>query len=231
MRRRQLLAVIGIGATTGLAGCGGQDDDTPTATATSEDGGGVVDGTETPTNSPTPANATGGTPTDGSVSVADIDLQTADNYRMRIELSNFQGMEGTATYEGRWHSGNFRTTVTAQGGTSELAHVDGTNYLIGGGECIPMDGGQSQYDTSQWEESASTAERLEQWADVTATGTDTMDGEEVYVFEVEPEGRSISESFTYYISAATGYTRRVETEGFVAEYWDWGEVEPVEAPC
>lgn len=238
MDRRRFLLTVGAGAVAGLAGCSGGDDttspddpdgdpvmDTGTPTATPTEEGPLG---ETPTQSLTEPTPTDGAGTDTPVTAGDIEVRTEPNFRFRISFSTDQG---TVTHEGRWHGDDFASTVTGPDSSGEVYYVDGTSYVANQDACERLRSGGSNYDTTAVDDSATRVQRFQEWDDVTATDTATVDGETVYVFEVDPEGRSISNPYTYYVNPTTGYVRRIEGPNFVVEYWDWGDVGPISAPC
>lgn len=232
MNRRDFLAAIGVGTAAGLAGCDGQGGGTPTGaeggsnptpTAQSDgDGGSTPDGSGGSTEAPA-----------SSTSLSDVQVQSTDSYRFRIDMSSYEGTDTDLVTAGRYSGGNFVSRATAEGQSYESYLVDGIHYYVAGGECLELGNTnqQTNADTGEWAETEDTTSNLQEWADVTATGTTTIDGEEVYVFEVDPDGRDIEYTYTYYISVESGYLRRVETRGLVADYWDWGSAPAVEAPC
>lgn len=92
-----------------------------------------------------------------------------------------------------------------------------------GSDMTPSEG-EREVDTEEYESD------VEEYATLSPTGTTTIDGEQMYVFELTPEMTGNQETSTYYVSVNSGYLRRVETSDRVLKLHSWGEVEPVEAP-
>jgi|GEM_PF-5463950 len=62
-------------------------------------------------------------------------------------------------------------------------------------------------------------------------GTTTLDDQEVYVYETESGPPNFQGPTTIYVSVESGHVVRQEAPHFVSETWDFGNVDPVEAPC
>jgi hypothetical protein len=185
---------------------------TPTAT-------GTMSGAETPTSTP---NASGPSETDESVGplLEDV-IRSPDQFRYRVETSV---PEGTYVQVGRWHGDDFYGNIESIAGMEqsyEVYSVDGEIDTVIGGQCIDMGSQQVQNprNTSQEDQNLSTR----------PVGTDTIDGESVYVYEVETE--EPVGTMTYYVDTESGYVVRMEYMQTTYEYWDFGNVEPVESPC
>jgi hypothetical protein len=112
-------------------------------------------------------------------------------------------------------------TLESDDGTGEIYSVDGTKYLVSEESCLrDPETSQTQGMTgAQFEEDRSAG------ADVTPSGTDTIDGEDVLVYEI-----SSGEEVTYYVSTDTGYPVRVETGNGAFDFSSWGDVEPIGTP-
>jgi hypothetical protein len=64
-------------------------------------------------------------------------------------------------------------------------------------------------------------------ASLVPSGAATIDGQQMYVYDLEAEGTTA----TYYIGVENRRLARVETQGTVFDYTDWGAVDPITAPC
>lgn len=245
---RQFLLVLLVALAVVLSGCAGGGNATPTDGEVADAGDGGDDGgsdgssgdttptdgaevdetatqtatsTSTPTSTPTP-NASGPTATDEPVGplLADL-IRSADKFRYRIETST---EEGPYVQVGRWYEDDFYASIESLGDTEqsyEVYSVDGRIDTVIGGRCVDMDSQQVQdpENTSQADYDMS----------VRPIGTDSIDGEEVYIYEVET-GESPGTA-TYYVDTGSGYVRKVEFMDTTFEYWDFGSAEPVESPC
>jgi DNA-dependent RNA polymerase auxiliary subunit epsilon len=195
-------------------GADGGDAATPTATATA-----------TPTAAPTTApNVTGPATAERLPTLGEV-LKYEDEYRYRIEVDEIDGEAVDYVQEGRWHGENFYARATVEGETFETYDVGGQQYFVSGGECM-----QLSVDTvrnpNNW-----TAQESNVNQSVHPIETTTIDGEEVYVYDLQVDGPEGTTTSTIYVSADTGYAVRQEVEGVTIETWDWGNVEPVESPC
>lgn len=231
MRRRAFLAVSGAVVTVGVAGCtgddGGDDDGTPTATATDTPGDG-----STPTDAPTETPGDDETPTETPDGNGDGPafgewIQGGDSFAIEM-VSESPETDGEVTMQGRFHGGNSYWSMEFQGQTIESYTVDGDDYLVMGGTCFLNPGDQQQpydpeddYDPGGWDDD------VEEYSGLTPDGTATIDGEEMYVYRLSDAG---VDQITYYVSVESGYLRRVEFPGGHIDYHSWGEVDPIEAP-
>jgi len=188
---------------------------TPTATQ-------MESGAGTPTSTPTP-NASGPPETDESAGplLEDV-IRSPEEFRYRLETTT---EDGNYVQVGRWHGENYYGSIESISGMDqsyEVYRVDGQLYTVMGGQCIDMDVPQVQNPEN------ATDEGSQNWS-VRPTGTDTVDGESVYVYEVET-GQRIG-TMTFYVDTESGYVLRMEFMQTTYEYWDFGNVEPVESPC
>jgi len=203
----------------GADGSDGDDDGDAGATATPT-ASPAAPATPTPTSTP---NATGpGTdrlPTLGEV------LEPADSFRYRYEISELDGEPVDMTQEGRFHEGDIYAQVTSEGRTTEMYIVDGQGYIVGEGACRQTSAGLAQ--------NPGNATQATSWANesLRASGTTTLDGQEVYVYESEAALQGFEGPTTIYVSVESGHVVRHESPDLVSETWDFGNVEPVEAPC
>lgn len=220
IKRRRLLALTATGATGLATGCvgngdGGEDDGNET-----NGGDGGSDGDD--------GEGTGDS--DGGNDAGAEDVSLGDSFEMN-EAFAFEtertGDQG-GTLSGRFRDGNVYVEIQTEQGTSEFYNIDGDQYFVmNGGRCIrnpgenmsPDDGGVNpeEYEND-----------VQEYSDLSPTETTTIDGEEVYVFEIP--GASDEGSLTYYVGVDSGNLRRVNSSGTVTNFHSWGDVEPVEAP-
>jgi hypothetical protein len=204
------------GGTDGGEGdaAGGSGATTPTATATA-----------TPVAAATTApNATDAVGAERLPALGEL-LNYEDKYRYRIEVDQLDGEPVDYVQVGRWHGENFYAQVTVEGETYETYDVDGQQYFVSGGECMEL-----SIDTTRNPQNWTTQESNVNQS-VHPIETTTIDGDEVYVYELQVDGPEGTTTSTLYVNAETGYAVRQVVDGVTIETWDWGNVEPVEAPC
>jgi hypothetical protein len=238
MDRRQFLQTLAAGGTLGLAGCTGSDGSaggsTPTPTATPAGGG----TTPTATDTPTPTDSGTTTPTATTTSsgsqptLGGVGVQFEPNYRFSVEVNGGSGPATSLT--GAWNGGNYVTQVSSDTGTVDTYLVDDVTYIVADGTCteIPSTGSSpGGIDTSSLVSTQQTTTNVQQHNSIVARGRATIDGEEMYVFEIPAGSSGSGGPTTYYVSVATNRLRRVESQGAVIDYFDWGQVAPITAPC
>jgi hypothetical protein len=244
MHRRAFLSGLVVGGSVVLAGCSGGSELGTGSTPTTTDGGAADGGTgsnggATSTTVPEDPGGTGGaTPTAGSVAgqtLGEVGVQFENSFGFSVDASQYDG-GGQMQLTGRWHGGDFYSRVKVPDSPAvEVYYVDGTQYVVTSGYCAPSPPSSqiptSGFDTESWVATDEYEQQTNTYADLAASGTTTIDGEEMYVYEVTPEKTGIDSEHTYYVSVRTGYLRRVETQGLVLEYFDWGAVDPISAPC
>ena len=181
----------------------------------------TVSGPGTATPTPVP-NASGPTETDESTGplLEDV-IRSPDEFRYRVETTT---PEGNYVQVGRWHGDNFYGRIESIAGmeqTYEVYSVDGELDTVIGGQCLDMDSQpiQNPRNTSQGDLNMSTR----------PVGTDTVDGQTVHVYEVQTE--QPPGTMTFYVDTESGYVVRMEYMDTTYDYWDFGNVEPVESPC
>jgi len=143
-------------------------------------------------------------------------------------VAEFQGMSGTemddTTFIIRFSGENIHQTVESPEGNMDIYRVDGDTYLVQGGQCLKNPGEVPTPDSDINPESRE--EVAEDHPDVTPAGRDTIDGEEMRLYEVQENGETV----TLYVSVETGFLRRVEFDAGRIDYHSWGEVGPIEPP-
>lgn len=136
-----------------------------------------------------------------------------------------ESADGETQFRGQFSGGDSYWRIEQADGTVvEQYVVDGDQYLVTDGRCIVGYGGDTGVD-------GMGADRVEEDAteqpDLTPVGRETIDGEEVRVYEISADD---GEALTYYVSVDTGYPRRVESESGTFDFHSWGDVEPIESP-
>ncbi|MUV89923.1 hypothetical protein GJ629_08475 [Halapricum sp. CBA1109] len=129
---------------------------------------------------------------------------------------------GTNAVSYRVNGDDYSATIETPQGTQNVYRVDGTSYIATERGCTELP------DSTEAPTDSSDAE-----IDVTPTGRETLDGEDVYVYEFENEA---GYSQVAYVSVSTGYIRRIEVlggedfESATYDYSSWGEVGPIDLP-
>lgn len=226
LQRRRYLTLIGVVGVGGLAGCVGDDDgDDEQIDDTDPDG----DDTE-------PEETTDGTGT-GDESADDDEIDDEDDE----ENDEDEEVDGPRLRDVfNWESSYVVEFEFDQGTGTQIIH-DGDSHLQGefDGEkietySIQTDDGVETYTVMDGQCYAISTEipdgeifdPEEPEADdeeYFSTGTTTVEGQEVYIFDVE-DG-------TLYISVSTGYPVRFEgVEGSVVTFHSWGETDPITPP-
>lgn len=229
--RRRYLQLVGATFVVGAAGCtddsetDADGDDPDSEDDTREDGGNTnetgtdTDGSDDDTSDTDEGEdddsdgQTDGDEGDTAPRLADV-LTWTDSYAMEIESD-----ESDSTW--RFNDGNWWLTTTTDGQTSEMYGIrtgSGTEtYVVSQGQCFKTespDRGEEQFDP----QAPADDDR-----EYVASGRTTIDGEEVYEFDIE-DG-------VYYVSVETGYPVRYEsTDGTAIQFHSWGEVDPITAP-
>ena len=237
MRRRTLLAA---GATVWLGLFAGCAETQPTVTDTAEDSGATptatTTGTPATTTEPGSTNRTASTTRTDDSTTASADpgpafgtlFSWADSYAIAGEFSD-PDSDTSGRMTGRYHGDDFhqRIVLDATGESFELYAIDDDTYVVfDENTCVLNPSGSMRPDTSV--NGDAEAYGNEPDPEIHPTGTDRIDGADVYVFEVTAE--DATETVTLYVSVATGYLRRVETDTVRFDYDNWGEVSPISPP-
>jgi hypothetical protein len=227
VKRRRFLIAAGAGPAGLLTGCidgGGDGNGEQNGTEDEAEGTESGDGGEGTDDGEDVTESGGDTDTDEeSVSFGEVySVSTGNEFAFEAELKD---EESTTT--GRHYQGDTYVRFETEQGTGEYYEVDDNQYLIwvDEGMCIKNPGSEmspseeeSEVDTDEYESD------VQEYASLSPSGTTTIDGEEMYIFE-PPE-----EEATYYVSVNSGYLRRVETSRRVVDLHSWGDVEPIETP-
>lgn len=231
--RRRYLKLLSVSAAVGLAGCSSGDSpdepgtDDGDADPSSEDAdGGDSDGSDDPSGEEPPTDGDDDT-ADGTEdeSAGDADGDAGDPTSTRLRdvfrwedsyVMDFQSPTGS----GHWtlHEGDAHMRWSEDGEVIEGYHIGTEHYTVVGGQCYQTSVDQAAFNVFDIEEPAADVEEYY------ATGTDTIDGEAVYVFDVGDGA--------YYISRSTGYPLRFEgyEDGTVVTLHSWGNTNPIQPP-
>ncbi len=233
--RRRYLQVFGATLLAGAAGCtdsdnndtanddGSETDDGSNDNdGSSTDDGTTDDDTDDTDDSTDDTDDTDDSTDDSDDGQTDGDDDTApqlaevfrwtDSYVMELEASDFEG-----TW--RFNDGNWQLTTTTDGQTSEIYSIstdDGTDtYVVAEGQCFVTE--------STRRDPFNPQEPAEDDQEYVASGRTTLDGQDVYKFDVE--------GGAYYVSVETGYPVRFEgTDGTTVNFHSWGETDPITPP-
>lgn len=227
--RRHVLVGVGAAGALALAGCldGGAEDPDDAGAGTGDDGAGTTETSMGAETDPT------GTETD--VTGADAD-ETLERFQQVVRAEDAFAMSGTFTaenatvdMEGRFDGTNMYLRIEQDGQVFESYRVDGDHYLVSGGRCF-TDPQQSVEPSGVDPENV--PERTGELPDVRPVGRTTIDGEAmlVYEFDASEAAAGTEQDVTYYVSADTGYLRRVEGEFGVLDYHSWGDVAAISPP-
>ena len=245
LTRRRWLGLCGTATVPVLAGCtGGEDADEP-ADEPADDGtdgdddGATGDDGETGDGDGDAMEDDDDEPEEDDDEEGGEEEEEAARFGDVIQFTEAFAFEWESTGEEmEWNQGSGRTDgenwywrmETEGGEVTEMYIIDGDLYMIEGDECFLMpereeEGEQEEVDTTTHEREA------EQNPDLEPVGEDTIDGETVLVYELSPdESVTHDEEMTYYVSAETGYLRRIETETDVIDFHSWGDIDPIEEP-
>ncbi len=242
MRRRKLLTFTLGAVVTATAGCVGNDDSSTDGGGGGGDGNGDAantgDGDDT-TETTTP---TGNGPGDDGSGTDDADPTTdggegprlGDVLRWEDSFVVEQTAEtdgGTVELTGRFNAGNRHVTIESQGRTIDVYTVGEDVYIVTSGRCLVNPGEAVRPDADIEVDDEETV--IGQTADLRPSGTTTIEGEEMYVYELPESADNTTgdlNSQAIYVSVETGYLRRHEFEQGVGDYHSWGEVDPIEPP-
>jgi len=134
-------------------------------------------------------------------------------------VMEFDSTDGSGTWT--FHEGDTYFEGTFEGEQTEIYRIETGSgvdtYTVAGGQCFKTSVDLEQGDVFDPEQPEADSEEYY------ANGTETVDGQEAYVFDVE--------GGTYYVSVATGYPVRFESqEGDVVTFRSWGETDPITPP-
>ena len=160
-------------------------------------------------------------------------VQFTDSYAFEM----VSGEAGVAAWSGRVHGGNSYMRIEDESEVMEMYTVDEVTYIVQGGECFQLSPEEldemDEFDDDRAEEPDVDTHEDEIGAhpELEPVGRDEIDGEEVYVFELQAEEvEEYDTAVTYYVSIETGYLRRIRTGEFVLDFHSWGKADPIEPP-
>lgn len=204
--RRRWLALCGAAVLSGLAGCGGGGEEATEA--------GTEAGTGTEGDAEESTASSGGRPFSETI-------QYGESFAME---GTAQSEDGEMQIQGRFAGGDaYWRFEQADGTVTEQYLVDDEQYFVSDGQCIAGSGttGTEGVGTDQFEEDA------DEQPDLEPAGRETIDGEELLVYEVPTDGDG---TMTYYVDPETGHPRRVESPSGTFDYHSWGDVDPIQPP-
>ena len=201
-----------------LAGCSRDQD---TESAETKDGGGAETTPEaaetTDSNKSTPAGSDDRVNQFGQVS------QFPDSHGM---TGTMQSGGQTIEMTGRFYQGDMYWSFDQQGQQMEMYYIGNSTYTVAGGQCIQ---GSMQQGMDRKEINPGRfSDQSQRNPDITPLGRDTIDDEEVLVYEISQGGSQ--ELVTYYILADSGYPRRIEAKAMQWDFHSWGSVELTQKP-
>ena len=134
-------------------------------------------------------------------------------------VMEFDTTDGTGTWT--FHEGDSYFEGTFEGERTEVYRIETDSgvdtYTVAGGQCFKTSVDLEQGDVFDPEQPEADSEEYY------ASGTETVGGQEAYVFEVD--------GGTYYVSVATGYPVRFESQqGDVVAFRSWGQTDPIAPP-
>lgn len=224
--RREFLVAASSGGLALLAGCSGDGDDAGDGGDGTPDGGnGGGDGDDGEPGSDGGATDTSGGGGGGSASVALSEVITIESSFAMEGVTTSNGQQ--VNFTGRFAGGDMYLEMEQSSGSFEMYVVDDQSYVVTQGQCLTGSSqgiSQEQVDPEGWSVTGSSG------TTITSTGTTTIDGTEVYVFELSSAQAAQSSAATYYVETASGHLRRVEAGGNSWNYHSWGQVEPIEKP-
>ncbi len=220
--RRRVLIGAAVGGTIALAGCmdGGSGEPDDAGAGSGDD--------ETDTTGTSIGAETDETETDASA--ATDGFQQAVRYEESFAMTGTMTSDGrTVDIEGRFDGESLYWRFEQDGQVFESYRVGGDQYMVTGGRCFRNPNQDVDPGAVDPETVPSEAGEL---PDVTPAGRTTIDGETmlVYEFAADEAAASGEGDVTYYVSAETGYIRRVEGAFGVLDYHSWGSVQPIEPP-
>ncbi|MFB6200854.1 MAG: hypothetical protein ABEI98_02475 [Halorhabdus sp.] len=238
MRRRTLLvagASVGLGL---LAGCG---ETQPTETDTQAADREPTEMTTEPVDRTTTAPTTTTEPTSTITTQSDespTDEDPGPTFGTLFAFEDSYAVEGTFSdpesgttgrMTGRHHGRDVyqRIELAETGDSFELYVIDDDEYVVLNDETCFLNPGTSMRPDASVDGDAKEYGDIAD-PDIRPSGATRIDGMRVQVFEVTSQ--DVDEPITLYVSASTGYLRRVETETVRLDYHRWGDVDPISPP-
>lgn len=225
MNRRRYVKIAGTAGIAVLAGCVGEGD----SESDGGQGGGGPDAGGGDSNDGSNSEDTDtGDGTDDGDGTSGGQAQLSESFVAEMRAPNSQtGEEMLITV--RRSGENFQTTVDTEGETFEIYHVDDDTYQIVGSQCFKNPPDVEDPTPPQIPEVDEHKEFVEELPE-THDRTDTIDGDEVHVYEIDENTALDFEGYTLYVSVETRHVRRIEFEDWSIEYHSFGEVGSIEPP-
>ena len=226
MKRRKILLLGGTFIIGSVAGCAeeGGDEGSKKTTQVPEEEQETVTTDEPEDTAGTEDGETGDTIVYGNLYAFE------SNYAVEVEYSDPESGEsgkGSAKYYGDDYYMQVRPDES--GDMFEVYHIENDDYyVINEDACYLNPGPAMEPDSDIKEESDAEGHGSKPDADLEPKGTTEIDGETVYIFEVT--GEDVDGTLTLYVSASTGYLRRAEGEWGTADFYSWGEIDPISKP-
>ena len=206
--RRRFLQLLGLAGAGGLAGClGDSDDDDSVADEPTDD-----ESPDEPTDDESADEPTDDESPDEPAAGPELrDILNWDTSYV-MELAVPLGSGTVFVYEEDTY-----TQWTINGVEMEAYRIGTDAYIVVDGECL-------RPDVVSDDEIFEPDRLLAEFGGVVPGETSTIDGQEVYVFDVD-DG-------LLYVSVESGYPLRFEDEndGAVIDFHSWGETEPISPP-
>lgn len=220
-RRTFVLTAGGIGI-GGLAGCLGDDDDEVDDDAVDDDDDEIVeDDTADVDNDDAPADEPDDDTDDTEPTDDSADDDDEDNPRLRDVINWEESFAANFEFDdvtGSWlvYGDDSYLEWTAEGETIETYRIEDESYVVMNEQCFVQTIETPEDDLFDPEEPAEDDEEY------VATGTDTIDGEDVWEFDVE--------GGTLAVSIETGYPVQFDADDGIVTFHSWGEVDPISPP-
>ena len=214
--RRRFIQLVGVASVGGLAGCAsGADDDEEVEDDGTADENGASDEQSDDEQDGDTDNGQGdgeGTGDDNGSDNPQLRDVLAWEHSYVMEIGGPLGVGTVTVYEGDTY------TVWDGGGMAmEAYRIGDESYVVVDGNCYKS-AGDSEGDVFEPDDV------VDESGEIRATAVETIDGQEVYRFDVD-DGY-------LYLSTETGYPVRFEDrEGAgLVEFHSWGETEPISPP-
>lgn len=221
--RRHYVQILGVSAALGVAGCTDSSDDAGTNGGGDESGSGQDDdgvGTGQDSDGTNGDGSNGSTDDTGSSTGDDTTEQPTDSPRLRdvfnwtdsyiMEMTSTEGTGRNVFYQGdsysKWETDDM---------TFESYQIGGDSYSVFDGECY-------RYASEPLEDDFDPAEPAEDGEEYYSTGIGTIDGQDVYEFDL---GDGL-----YFLSVSTGYPVRFVSDDGVVDFHSWGATSPISPP-
>ncbi|MDZ7688536.1 MAG: hypothetical protein U5J64_07420 [Halobacteriales archaeon] len=238
---KKLIVIVLVVLAVAVAGCVGNGGEAPEGDdgngadngGSGDDGGDDSDGETADGADGTDDGDDGGNGDDGSGGSVTFREAFGENIvtgQFAFDMESKGDEQMTAS--GRFHQGNMYVRAEADEGTVELYQIGNDQYVVmpDEGFCMRNPSGDMTPPNEAQVEPGDYESDVSEYPDLTPAGTDTIDGEQVYVYELTSDMTGQSGTVTYYVSVNSGYLLRVDSPDAVVNFHSWGNVEPVEAP-